>query len=163
MYFYEQVLYEREPPNIKQFDLNRYERNLPQNYSRQVRQQEPVQQKVPTQQDKQQRTSMQQQMLQPNQQQEEQPNNGLEQQYIDPQEQSDALISISISIKKYFLIRRLFALNDKLNRLRVKNDILNIVINFVDNFSYESLLLITKKLLEEIATQIKSNEQIEDT
>jgi hypothetical protein len=153
MYFYEQVLYEREPPNIKQFDLNRYERNLPQ----QVRQEKPVQnvqQKVP----------MQQQMLQPNQQQQPEENpNGLEQeqQYIDAQEQSDALISTSI--KKYFLIRRLFALNDKLNRLRVKNDILNIVINFVDNFSYDSLLIITKKLLEEIAIQIKSNEEIKDT
>jgi hypothetical protein len=153
MYFYEQVLYEREPPNIRQFDLNQYERNLPQ----QVKQKEPIQQD---------RVPMQQQMLQPNQQQqpEEQLNNDLEQQqYIDAQEQSDALISISISIKKYFLIRRLFALNDKLNQLRVKNDILNIVINFVDSFSYESLLLITKKLIEEITTQIKSNEQIEDT
>jgi len=158
MYFYEQVLYEREPPNIKKFDLNQYKRSLPRDYSKQDKEK-------PVQQDNQQaQVPLQQQMMQPNQQQvpeEEAVSNDLEQQYIDQQEQSDALISTSI--KKYFLIRRLFALNDKLNRLRVKNDILNIVINFVDNFSYESLLLITKKLLEEIAIQIKSNEQIEDT
>jgi len=62
---------------------------------------------------------------------------------------------ISVPIKRYFLIKKLFALNEKLNRLRMRNDILNFVISFVDNFSYEALLIITRKIVDEIHTQVK--------
>jgi hypothetical protein len=77
---------------------------------------------------------------------------------ITAQDSSSSLIPI----KRYFLIQKLFALNDKLNQLRIKNDILNLVITFVDSFSYESLLSLSNKIAEEIYLQVKTNDT-EDT
>ena len=50
-------------------------------------------------------------------------------------------------------------LNEKLNKLNMKNDILNFLINFVDGFSYEALLSITRKLVEEIHVQLQIPDQ----
>jgi len=69
----------------------------------------------------------------------------------------------SIPIKRYYLIQKLFALNDKLNQLRIRNDVLRLVISFVDSFTYESLLSITNKLAEEIYIQVNSKEEPEKT
>jgi hypothetical protein len=69
----------------------------------------------------------------------------------------------SIPIKRYYLIQKLFALNDKLNQLRIRNDVLRLVISFVDSFTYESLLSITNKLAEEIYMQVNSKEEPEKT
>jgi hypothetical protein len=60
-----------------------------------------------------------------------------------------------IPIKRYYLIQKLFALNDKLNQLRIKNDVLSLVILFIDSFSYESLLSLSNKLVEDIYLQVK--------
>jgi hypothetical protein len=62
--------------------------------------------------------------------------------------------STLIPIKRYYLIQKLFALNDKLNELRIRNDILSLVISFVDSFSYQSLLALTNKFVEEIYLQV---------
>lgn len=70
---------------------------------------------------------------------------------------------IAVPIKKYFLIRKLFALNDKLNRLRIKSDVMNVVINFVDSFSYPALLIISGKLIEELSSNIKTEEPVTNT
>jgi hypothetical protein len=59
-----------------------------------------------------------------------------------------------IPIKRYYLIQKLFALNDKLNELRIKNDVLSLVISFVDSFSYQSLLALTNKFVEDIYLQV---------
>lgn len=66
-----------------------------------------------------------------------------------------------IPIKRYFLIQKLFALNEKLSQLRIRNDILSLVITFIDSFSYESLLQISDKIAEEVAIQV--NMPIENT
>lgn len=55
-----------------------------------------------------------------------------------------------ISIKRYYLIQKLLELNNKLIQLRINNDILNLVIKFVDSFTYDSLLKISEKIAEEI-------------
>jgi hypothetical protein len=60
------------------------------------------------------------------------------------------------SVKRYYLIQKIFALNDKLNQLRINNDVLNLVISFIDSFSYESLLSLSNRLVEDIYTQIKT-------
>ena len=60
-----------------------------------------------------------------------------------------------VPIKRYYLIQKLFALNDKLNQLRIKNDVLSLVILFIDSFSYESLLSLSNKLVEDIYLQVK--------
>lgn len=62
-----------------------------------------------------------------------------------------------VPIKRYFLIQRLFMLNDKLNQLRIKNDVLNLVITFIDSFSYSSLLSLSNKLVEDIYLQVKGS------
>jgi hypothetical protein len=62
-----------------------------------------------------------------------------------------------VPIKRYFLIQRLFTLNDKLNQLRIKNDVLNLVITFIDSFSYASLLSLSNKLVEDIYLQVKGS------
>jgi hypothetical protein len=61
------------------------------------------------------------------------------------------------SVKRYYLIQKLFALNDKLNQLRINNDVLNLVISFVDSFSYESLLSLSNRLVEDIYLQVKGS------
>lgn len=63
---------------------------------------------------------------------------------------------ISIPIKRYYLMQKLHSLNNKLNQLRIKNTVLSIVISFIDSFSYENLLAISNKLIEEIQMQVKS-------
>jgi len=68
-----------------------------------------------------------------------------------PVDQTDALF---VPIKRYYLIQKLYALNNKLNQLRIKNTILSLVINFIDSFSYESLLSISNKMIEEIYIQV---------
>lgn len=68
-----------------------------------------------------------------------------------PTDQSDALF---IPIKRYYLIQKLHALNNKLNQLRIKNTVLSLVIDFIDSFSYESLLKISNKMIEEIYIQV---------
>ena len=68
-----------------------------------------------------------------------------------------------IPIKRYYLIQKLFALNDKLNELHINNDVLNIVISFIDSFSYESLLKLTNKFVEEVYFQITGKSQPEES
>lgn len=81
------------------------------------------------------------------------------------QEPSDGDISQDkdstlIPIKRYYLIQKLFALNDKMNELRIKNDVLSLVISFIDSFSYESLLALTNKFVEEIYLQVKDKSEL---
>ena len=64
-----------------------------------------------------------------------------------------------IPIKRYYLIQKLFALYDKLNELRIKNDVLNLVISFIDSFTYESLLSLSSKLVEDIYLQVKDTKE----
>ncbi len=79
---------------------------------------------------------------------------------VDPNEFSQVAVNpASTSIKRYFLIKKLFMLNEKLNKLNMKNDILNFLINFVDGFSYDALLSITRKLVEEIHVQLQIPDQ----
>ena len=59
--------------------------------------------------------------------------------------------------------QKLFALNDKLNELHINNDVLNIVISFIDSFSYESLLKLTNKFVEEVYFQITGKSQPEES
>ena len=79
---------------------------------------------------------------------------------IDPNEFGQVAVNpASTSIKRYFLIKKLFMLNEKLNKLNMKNDILNFLINFIDGFSYEALLSIARKLVEEIHVQLQIPDQ----
>ena len=68
-----------------------------------------------------------------------------------------------VPIKRYYLIQKLFALNDKLNQLRIKNDVLSLVILFIDSFSYESLLSLSNKLVEDIYLQVKDTSKTPET
>lgn len=68
-----------------------------------------------------------------------------------------------VPIKRYYLIQKLFALNDKLNQLRIKNDVLSLVILFIDSFSYESLLSLSNRLVEDIYLQIKDTSKTPET
>ena len=61
------------------------------------------------------------------------------------------------AVKRYYLIQKIFALNDKLNQLRINNDVLNLVISFIDSFSYESLLSLSNRLVEDIYMQVKKD------
>jgi len=72
-------------------------------------------------------------------------------------EQEDSSAAGLVPIKRYYLIQQLFALNDKLNELRIKNDVLNLVITFIDSFSYQSLLSLSNKLVEDIYLQVKGS------
>jgi len=63
--------------------------------------------------------------------------------------------STLVPIKRYYLIQKLFALNNKLNQLRIKNDVLNTIILFIDSFTYESLLSLSNKIVEDIYLQVK--------
>ncbi len=72
---------------------------------------------------------------------------------IDPEAEYSASLE---PIKKYHLTQKLFNLNDKLNQLRIKNDVLAVVLNFIDSFSYPTLLKITNKLIEEITLQVQT-------
>ena len=79
---------------------------------------------------------------------------------IDPNEFGQVAVNpASTSIKRYFLIKKLFMLNEKLNKLNMKNDILIFLINFIDGFSYEALLSIARKLVEEIHVQLQIPDQ----
>jgi hypothetical protein len=131
MYFFEQTVYKKEPINT---------------------QEQPIQQ-----------DSNQQVQQDPNQQVQQDPQLQVDprQQVIPVESSADILNSpTSISIKRYFLIKKLFVLNEKLNRLNMKNDVLNFLIDFIDSFSYEALLSITRKLVEEIYNKLQHPEQV---
>jgi len=96
--------------------------------------------------------------------QEEYPMDGEEGNLIDPNgitiDPEQLIDQAATPIKRYFLVKKIYALNEKLNQLHVKNEILNFLVNFIDSFSYEVLLVITKKLVEEIQLQIQSQGQV---
>jgi len=75
---------------------------------------------------------------------------------VDPEQIVD---QAATPIKRYFLVKKIYALNEKLNQLHVKNEVLNFLVNFIDDFSYDVLLVIMKKLVEEIQLQIQSQGQ----
>lgn len=72
----------------------------------------------------------------------------------DPTQEKDDSLK---AVKRYYLIQKIFALNDKLNQLRINNDVLNLVISFIDSFSYESLLSLSNRLVEDIYMQVKKD------
>jgi hypothetical protein len=160
MYFFEQTIYKKEPINT----------NIQEQQKQPVQKQtqkQPVQTQISDQQLEQQLAQQQQQQAQqvdPNQEQQQQydPNQqNIEQQYDQAESSADVLNSpTSVSIKRYFLIKKMFALNEKLNRLNMENDVLNFLVNFIDSFSYEALLSITRKLVEEIYNNLQSPEQV---
>lgn len=142
MYFFEQTIYKKEPVNTQEQTQQTQTQQMDQQLEKQLAQQ--AQQVDSNQQ-------VQAQQVDPN-----------EAQQYDPAESSaDVLNSpTSISIKRYFLIKKMFALNEKLNRLNMENDVLNFLVNFIDSFSYEALLSITRKLVEEIYNNLQSPEQV---
>ena len=161
MYFFEQTIYKKEPINT---NIQEQEKQPVQKQT----QKQPVQTQISDQQLEQQLAQQQQQQAQqvdPNQEQQQQqydPNQqNIEQQYDQAESSADVLNSpTSVSIKRYFLIKKMFALNEKLNRLNMENDVLNFLVNFIDSFSYEALLSITRKLVEEIYNNLQSPEQV---
>lgn len=59
-----------------------------------------------------------------------------------------------IPIKRYYLITSLLKLQNNLSIMNYENEILNILISFIDNISYQHLTIITPKLLEFISQDL---------
>ena len=64
-------------------------------------------------------------------------------------------------LKRYYLISKLKELDDQLANYNIKNDELDIIIKFVNNLSYSSLLLLSNVAIQNIEDQIArlSNEK----
>lgn len=72
----------------------------------------------------------------------------------DEDESSNVLSPDLAPLKRYYLIRRLKELNDQLVNYNIKNDELDIIIKFVNNLSYNSLLLLSNSVIQNIEDQI---------
>lgn len=59
-----------------------------------------------------------------------------------------------IPIKRYYLTTSLLKLQNNLSIINYENEILNTLITFIENISYEHLMIITPKLLEFISQDL---------
>lgn len=82
-----------------------------------------------------------------------------EQQQQEDQEQQNPLEQINAElepIKKYYMISKLIKLQNNLSSLNYENDILNNLIQFIDNISYNHLIIIVPELLKIVDKDLKS-------
>lgn len=87
-----------------------------------------------------------------------------QQQYANPQmdeEMQDESIpetspfEVFTPVKRYYLIQKIRDLSDRLNQLNIKNNALNVVLTFVDSFSYDSLKIIISQIMIEVKQQVE--------
>lgn len=58
-------------------------------------------------------------------------------------------------IKRYYLISQLLRIQNNLSVLSYENIILNTIVKFIDNITYQHLIIIVPKLLEQIYSDLK--------
>lgn len=85
-------------------------------------------------------------------QQNDQQNDGNEQQEED-------ILAPFEPIKRYHLISQLMKMQNNLRSINYENKILNTLIKFIDNVTYEHLLIIVPKLLKIIEQDLKQHKK----
>ncbi len=78
-----------------------------------------------------------------------------------PEQQEVSPFEVLTPVKRYYLIQKIRDLSDRLNQLNIKNNALNIVITFIDSFSYESLKIIMSQIMDEVKHQMAQQKQID--
>ncbi|MFW6219367.1 MAG: hypothetical protein ACOC33_00735 [bacterium] len=75
------------------------------------------------------------------------------------QSQEDAIsqeIDTSVEpMKRYYLVSKLMKLKSNLDVVNYDNPVLSVLITFIDNISYQNLVIIVPKLLEVIEQDLK--------
>lgn len=71
------------------------------------------------------------------------------------EEQVEDVFASFEPIKRYHLISQLMKMQNNLRTINYENTVLNMLIKFVDNVSYEHLLIIIPKLLNSIEQELK--------